>query len=221
MAARQVRREGGKVCVLYIVLLGCVHTHTRTHAHTHRKRYDLAETEFVAAKLSLHKACESKELLSEHLYTIIQQNEFRKAEKLAEILKTLGFEGTGHEGISAPSPSPTPNSVLFHKTPTPGTNIWPQGREAAPHCKRAEENDTFLRGPEKNTKLENCGVKLPPSSAVHLNSPRRTSPQLTGGNNAGLADPNCPPGATECSTVGDPINNPPNQNLTSDPQLNP
>jgi len=35
----------------------------------------LAEKEFIEAKISLHKKSELKEQLTEHLYTIIHQNE--------------------------------------------------------------------------------------------------------------------------------------------------
>lgn len=91
-------------------------------------RYDSAEKEFVAAKLSLHRASESKELLSEHLCTIIQQNELLKAEKLAELLKALQLENdtnvTHHQSTIS-------ERVLFQKTPTPGINIWPHERRSS------------------------------------------------------------------------------------------
>ncbi|XP_071947153.1 uncharacterized protein [Antedon mediterranea] len=57
-----------------------------------RKRYEKAENEFVAAKLHLHKVTEHKEALTEHLYTIIQENENRKANKLAELMEKLNVE---------------------------------------------------------------------------------------------------------------------------------
>ena len=85
----------------------------------------MAEKEFVAAKLLLHKASESKELLSEHLCAIIQQNEARKAQKLADLLRTLKLENSG---VTTPGVVVDPGAVLFHKTPTPGVNIWPHER---------------------------------------------------------------------------------------------
>ena len=88
-----------------------------------RKRYDTAETAFIAAKLALHKASEAKELLSEHLCAIIQQNELRKSEKLAELLKTLELESQSEENATTKD-----LSGLFQKTPTPGINIWPRER---------------------------------------------------------------------------------------------
>merc|ERR1719312_1955928 len=47
-----------------------------------QKRYDRAEREFVEAKLHLHTCLERKEMLTDHLCTIIEQNELRKAKKL-------------------------------------------------------------------------------------------------------------------------------------------
>ncbi|XP_005049848.1 PREDICTED: RAB6-interacting golgin [Ficedula albicollis] len=57
-----------------------------------RKRYDKAESEYVAAKLELQHKTEIKEHLTEHLCTIIQQNELRKARKLEELMQQLDVE---------------------------------------------------------------------------------------------------------------------------------
>ncbi|XP_008944496.1 PREDICTED: RAB6-interacting golgin, partial [Merops nubicus] len=57
-----------------------------------RKRYDKAESEYVAAKLDLQHKTEIKEHLTEHLCTIIQQNELRKARKLEELMQQLEME---------------------------------------------------------------------------------------------------------------------------------
>ncbi|XP_078074482.1 RAB6-interacting golgin isoform X1 [Mustelus asterias] len=57
-----------------------------------KKRYDKAEVEYVAAKLDLYKKTELKEQLTEHLFTIIQQNELRKANKLEELMHQLEME---------------------------------------------------------------------------------------------------------------------------------
>ncbi|XP_077450890.1 RAB6-interacting golgin isoform X1 [Stigmatopora argus] len=56
---------------------------------TARKRYDKAETEYVKAKLDLHKKTDLKEQLTEHLYAIIQQNELHKSIKLEELMQQL------------------------------------------------------------------------------------------------------------------------------------
>ncbi|XP_072276262.1 RAB6-interacting golgin [Pyxicephalus adspersus] len=63
-----------------------------------RKRYDRAETEFVSAKLDLHKKTQIKEQLTEHLCTIIQQNELRKAKRLEELMQQLEMEAD-EEGL--------------------------------------------------------------------------------------------------------------------------
>ncbi|KAK6484169.1 RAB6-interacting golgin-like [Huso huso] len=57
-----------------------------------RKHFEKAEVEYVSAKLDLHKKMDVKEQLTEHLYTIIQQNELRKAYKLEELMMLLEME---------------------------------------------------------------------------------------------------------------------------------
>ncbi|KAM6922020.1 RAB6-interacting golgin [Xenentodon cancila] len=62
-----------------------------------RKRYEKAETEYVTAKLDLHRRTEVKEQLTEHLCAIIQQNELRKAHKLEELMEQLQLQATEDE----------------------------------------------------------------------------------------------------------------------------
>ncbi len=57
-----------------------------------RTRLSAAEKEYVAAKLSYYEAKEQKELLSEHLCTIIRHNESRKALKLKNLMSDLQLE---------------------------------------------------------------------------------------------------------------------------------
>ncbi|XP_030861375.3 RAB6-interacting golgin isoform X2 [Gorilla gorilla gorilla] len=57
-----------------------------------RKRFDRAEAEYIAAKLDIQRKTEIKEQLTEHLCTIIQQNELRKAKKLEELMQQLDVE---------------------------------------------------------------------------------------------------------------------------------
>ena len=54
-----------------------------------KRRYDAAEAEFVTAKLDLFKKSERKEMLTQHLYTIIQEAELRKAKRLEDLTKDL------------------------------------------------------------------------------------------------------------------------------------
>ena len=57
-----------------------------------RKRYHHAEKEFVESKLNLHIKQERKELLTEHLMTIIQESEDRKSKKLVDLMNRLQIE---------------------------------------------------------------------------------------------------------------------------------
>merc|ERR1719347_212023 len=58
-----------------------------------QKRYDDAEKEFVDAKMNLYGVMERKELLTDHLCSIIEQNEMRKAKRLNELMEELELEG--------------------------------------------------------------------------------------------------------------------------------
>ncbi|XP_071801879.1 uncharacterized protein [Asterias amurensis] len=57
-----------------------------------QKRYQKAEAEFVTAKISLHKLSDHKEALTEHLCTIIRENELRKSKKLEELVEKLDVD---------------------------------------------------------------------------------------------------------------------------------
>ena len=52
----------------------------------------MAEREYVSAKLSLATSGERKDLLSQHLCAVIQENEGRKAAKLAELMQELNIQ---------------------------------------------------------------------------------------------------------------------------------
>lgn len=56
-----------------------------------RKNYIQIEKQFLKAKLDLHHSNEKKELLTEHLCTIISHNEDRKAKKLTELMEKVGI----------------------------------------------------------------------------------------------------------------------------------
>ena len=57
--------------------------------HHAQCRFVDAEKEYVSAKLDFHKKKDLKDELQEHLLTIIQENEKRKAEKLEQLLQKL------------------------------------------------------------------------------------------------------------------------------------
>ncbi|XP_066915073.1 RAB6-interacting golgin-like [Clytia hemisphaerica] len=68
-----------------------------------QKRFQDAEKEYVNAKLDYYKKKEHKDELQEHLYTIIQENEIRKAKKLEELMAKLNanVESPVHSPIEA------------------------------------------------------------------------------------------------------------------------
>ena len=90
-------------------------------AYFFRKRYERAEKEFIESKMDLHAKSELKDSLTEHLYTIIHQNEVRKAKKLTELMEKLDMEEEGEVGevmieLSTP-PAMTPQALLLGELP--------------------------------------------------------------------------------------------------------
>jgi len=59
-----------------------------------QRRYDKAEKEFIDSKMNLFRIMERKELLTDHLCAIIEQNEMRKAGKLTELMDKLNIESS-------------------------------------------------------------------------------------------------------------------------------
>eukprot|EP00055_Hartaetosiga_balthica_P015316 m.89613 g.89613 ORF g.89613 m.89613 type:complete len:397 (+) comp8835_c6_seq1:62-1252(+) len=68
-----------------------------------RKRYDMAEKEFVEAKIELHKKEEIKDHLTEHLLVIIEKNEERKALKLQELLNKVASDEGNQPNTTSPA----------------------------------------------------------------------------------------------------------------------
>ena len=87
-----------------------------------RKRFENAEHEYVLAKINLHKATELKELLSEHLCAVVQENEVRKAKKLSELTAALRL---GDDKTKSVVGAGDIHSEMFQRTPTPRSEIWP------------------------------------------------------------------------------------------------
>ncbi|XP_044734128.1 RAB6-interacting golgin [Chrysoperla carnea] len=54
-----------------------------------QKRFERVEKDYTSTKLKLEQKRERKDLLTQHLCTIIQQNEKRKADKLSSLMKEL------------------------------------------------------------------------------------------------------------------------------------
>ncbi|XP_065075536.1 RAB6-interacting golgin-like [Ochlerotatus camptorhynchus] len=65
------------------------------HFSNVEKNYLNIENLFLKAKVELHQALERKELLTEHLCTIISHNEERKAKRLSELMDKVGLSLNG------------------------------------------------------------------------------------------------------------------------------
>lgn len=88
-----------------------------------QRRYDRAEREFIEAKMDLQKKSDLKEQLTEHLYTIIHQNELRKAEKLSHLMNELEMENEGNGlKLSSLPPLSAFNAVGLTTLPKTSTN---------------------------------------------------------------------------------------------------
>lgn len=68
-----------------------------------RKNYLKIEAQFLKAKIDLHNASEKKELLTEHLCTVIAHNEDRKAQKLTELMEKVGLAAANNDEYEPPS----------------------------------------------------------------------------------------------------------------------
>lgn len=65
------------------------------HFSNVEKNYLNIENLFLKAKVELHQALERKEMLTEHLCTIISHNEERKAKRLSELMEKVGLSLNG------------------------------------------------------------------------------------------------------------------------------
>lgn len=78
---------------MWVVGRGRVNSFVHSFLYTHdRLRHENAEREFVSAKIDMHKTKEQKELLSEHLCTIIHDMELKKAKQLSQLCEALGVD---------------------------------------------------------------------------------------------------------------------------------
>ena len=80
-----------------------------------RKRHEKAEKEYVNSKLDLKLKEERKEELTQHLYTIIQENELRKANKLEELMRKLNLPKHKPKEESREDHKPNQNDTLDDK----------------------------------------------------------------------------------------------------------
>ncbi|KAJ8301044.1 hypothetical protein KUTeg_022563 [Tegillarca granosa] len=113
-----------------------------------QKRYDRAEREFVEAKMELQSTSELKEQLTEHLYTIIHQNEVRKSKKLAELMKELEMD-SNDECVQLPELPPLssfssmPAAQTFHSPKSPTS-------EKSPEKPKNSEKELSEKSPKEN-----------------------------------------------------------------------
>ncbi|XP_017059032.1 RAB6-interacting golgin [Drosophila ficusphila] len=75
------------------------------HFSNVEKQYVKIEAQFLRAKIELHNASEKKELLTEHLCTVIAHNEDRKAQKLTELMQKVGLAPTDEPPATPPNPN--------------------------------------------------------------------------------------------------------------------
>uniref|UniRef100_T1P941 RAB6-interacting golgin n=1 Tax=Musca domestica TaxID=7370 RepID=T1P941_MUSDO len=73
------------------------------HFSNIEKNYLKIEAQFLKAKMDLHNASEKKELLTEHLCTVIAHNEDRKAQKLTELMEKVGLSSPNNGDYEPPS----------------------------------------------------------------------------------------------------------------------
>lgn len=131
----------------------------------------------MAAKLILAEKSELKESLTEHLYTIIQQNEIRKAARLAELMKELGLEGDSSLEMAPIPPllSFSPINTLHRPCTTPTSPLSPGPYEAQSQLIASSEQisgaSNISQLQENNVQTENAGKLLFYSVTVLQNIP--------------------------------------------------
>lgn len=87
---KELDRLDSELAADVAILRKQIETATIQFSHV-QKHYDAMEQLFLKAKINLHQAIEKKELLTEHLCTIIAHNEDRKAKKLSELMEKVGL----------------------------------------------------------------------------------------------------------------------------------
>lgn len=116
-----------------------------------QRRYDRAEREFIEAKMDLQKKSDLKEQLTEHLYTIIHQNELRKAEKLSHLMNELEMESEGN-GVKLSSLPPLSAFNAVGLTTLPKTTKNDQCQSGPSSSKNDNQKSTESSKSEKMNK---------------------------------------------------------------------
>lgn len=140
-----------------------------------RKRYDRAEKELIEAKLDLHDKIELKDQLTEHLYTVINQNEIRKAKKLGELMDKLELDVQEEDvapptGMSMPPMIPAvEQAVVTHMTPrvTPTTPEGTPDPHSIPVASSELKTDTVVTvAPSGQQKMPPEGASVAQSTTI-------------------------------------------------------
>ena len=131
--------------------------------------------------MDLHHKSEVKESLTEHLYTIIHQNEIRKAKKLTELMEKLQLEGAEEPNPVHIELSGLPSMTLLNAIQTLEPTI-----PTSPTSKQKEATDDSAKGsnmPENGTELSlkdhrrnenSTSVKTKPGNSDHARLEQRT-----------------------------------------------
>ena len=134
----------------------------RLPLYLYRKRFEHAEKEYVSAKLELHQTAEAKELIAEHLCSIIQQNEMRKANKLAELMTKLNMGDVAADGGLTPPGSGAANTSdmkFFQRTPTPAIHRSQLPKLQSPKSPSAVHVDPVPLPPDTELPLQQHGTE--------------------------------------------------------------
>ncbi len=123
--------------------------------------------------MDLHDKSESKESLTEHLYTVIYQNEIRKAKKLAELMKQLEMIADDEPEVlevaiphpSLVSPVQLPIGRFGGPMSPPHLAQPPDSVPAKPKEKEAEVKPAEATKESQENKDNNSGTKSESQSA--------------------------------------------------------
>lgn len=107
--------------------------------------------EYIQSKLNLHNATEMKELLSEHLCAVIQQNEQRKSVKLSQLTAALEIRSEETDDVNTKTGKAVSTVPILQKTPTPRTDIWPQTS-----IKQTTQSNNSIVEPTEDSSATTC-----------------------------------------------------------------
>lgn len=115
--------------------------------------------------MDLHSKSELKEQLTEHLYTIIHQNEVRKAKKLADLMKELEMENGEDSDLQLPELPPLSSfqQTNLHLSPATGQTVLEHSNVKVQESSSNAEGEKL---PESCDKNSNTIVILPTTQDI-------------------------------------------------------